>query len=65
MPLEYDQIFISYAEYMNIYRALLGDLEESVKKKQQLIKRYEQEIKDLNKRIESIKIAHDRAKEEK
>lgn len=61
--MEYDQAYISYTEYLNLYRALIGDLEEAKKRKEYIIKRNQTDIIDLNKRIESVKKARSRAEE--
>ena len=62
--IEYDQAFVSWAEYMNIYRALIGDLEENKKRKEYIIKKNQADIIDINERIKSIEKAHQRAEEE-
>ncbi len=48
-------------EYDNLYKSLIGDLEEAKKKKEYYAKKNPQEIKDLEMRIESVKQAKRRA----
>jgi len=48
-------------EYDNLYKALMGDLEESKRIKRHLVERYTQDIKDIEMRIESVKQAKRRA----
>ena len=45
----------------NLYKALMGDLEESKRIKRHLVERYTQDIKDIEMRIESVKQAKRRA----
>ena len=56
----YDDREVSATEYMALYNALIGDLTDDIKKKQHLIKRYTEEIADINQRIESIQKAKER-----
>lgn len=58
---KYDKLVI---EYDVLYRALMGDLEESIKMKTHLIDRYQKDINDISTRQESIKQAKKRTKEE-
>ena len=56
-----DEPLISAYEYMVIYNSLKGDLEEDIKRRKSMIKRYQEEINDLETRLTSIKNAKLRA----
>ena len=63
----YEDIFppedknISAFEYMVLYNALIGELEDSIKKKKYLIDKYQKEMRDIELQINSIKKAKLRA----
>ena len=51
-------------EYVILYNALMGDLEESKRIKSHLIDRYQKDSNDIESRIQSIKNAKQRTLEE-
>ena len=56
-----DEPSISPYEYMAIYNSLKGMLKEDIKRRRNIIKRYQEEINDLETRLISIKNAKLRA----
>jgi archaellum component FlaC len=62
---EYDKLKDQFnrlkSEYEILYRALVGDLEESIKIKRHLIERYQKDVNDLDMRKRSIIEAKRRA----